>query len=356
MNGPADIDDTRPEMREIMGRSAMALALFDLEAMQFVEANAPACAVLGRDFPLAAPLTVNDLLAPADAEPAMNAMRLIADGTIDGYEANRKIMRADGSVIEGQVWVRSMMHARSAVALVLFMPARGDHAENAGTIEFPNMRLAFTETVAVGTMEVDTRLVRISAEIEKFFGEGPTALCGSLLIDRVHSDDAAVFLVALGRSLENRAGVGMHVRIVDARGAAVPVRILVSPSQSNNGTRFGIVIAHEQATPDRDDDRVTALEQHLWRIGLEVQASGVAEGMHRLPDVAQLPGLEELSTRQWQILTMLLRGDRVPAIARELYVGQSTVRSHLAVIFRKLGVHSQAELIELFRDSNQQNG
>ena len=93
----------------------------------------------------------------------------------------------------------------------------------------------------------------------------------------------------------------------------------------------------------------------MWRIGLEVQAAGVAEGMHRLPDVAQLPGLEELSTRQWQILTMLLQGERVPAIARSLYVGQSTVRSHLAAMFRKLGVHSQAELIALFRDPNQRN-
>jgi hypothetical protein len=34
-------------------------------------------------------------------------------------------------------------------------------------------------------------------------------------------------------------------------------------------------------------------------------------------------------------------------IASQLYVSQSTVRNHLATIFHKFGVHSQAELLEL---------
>ncbi|MGD9997420.1 MAG: LuxR C-terminal-related transcriptional regulator [Ilumatobacteraceae bacterium] len=49
------------------------------------------------------------------------------------------------------------------------------------------------------------------------------------------------------------------------------------------------------------------------------------------------------------MLRRLLAGERVPSIARALYLSQSTVRNHLSVIFQRLGVHSQEELIQLLR-------
>jgi len=355
MAGVALHDTTAAELRDVVQQSTLPLALFELDTMLFVDANAPACRIIGHDFPVEAPVALGALLAPHDATQAAQAMRLVADGTIDAYETNRKILRSDGAVVDGHVWVRAIAHMDHTMALVVFMPEGQGDAPDHDHPELPGMRLALTEPIAVGTMEIDTRLVRISAEVEKFVGERPGALRGTLLIDRLHPDDVATFLVALGRALDDRAGVGMHVRLRRARGDYVPMRMLVSPANSSDGTRLGIVMTRERPSHPQDDGRVADLEQHLWRIGLEVQAAGVAEGMHRLPDVAQVPGLEQLSTRQWQILTMLLQGDRVPAIARALYVGQSTVRSHLAAMFRKLGVHSQSELIALFREPNQQN-
>jgi DNA-binding NarL/FixJ family response regulator len=44
-----------------------------------------------------------------------------------------------------------------------------------------------------------------------------------------------------------------------------------------------------------------------------------------------------------------LQGERVPRIAEELFLSQSTVRNHLADMFKKMGVHSQEELLDLFR-------
>jgi DNA-binding NarL/FixJ family response regulator len=57
-----------------------------------------------------------------------------------------------------------------------------------------------------------------------------------------------------------------------------------------------------------------------------------------------------LTPRQWEVLQLLLQGMRVPAIAAKLQVTRSTVRNHLAAIFRKCGVHSQSELIEFIRE------
>ena len=41
----------------------------------------------------------------------------------------------------------------------------------------------------------------------------------------------------------------------------------------------------------------------------------------------------------------LLRGERGTTIARDLFLGQGTVRNHLSAIYRRPGVHSQAELL-----------
>jgi DNA-binding CsgD family transcriptional regulator len=96
-------------------------------------------------------------------------------------------------------------------------------------------------------------------------------------------------------------------------------------------------------------DRIVSLERHLWRIATELEGSGVIAGLERVPDPSVHPGIGELSARQWEVLTRLLRGERVPSIAKELFVSQSTVRNHLTEIYRKLGVHSQHELLELLR-------
>jgi|GEM_PF-222047 len=97
--------------------------------------------------------------------------------------------------------------------------------------------------------------------------------------------------------------------------------------------------------------RVASLEQRLWRIAREFEGDGVLVGASHAPDPYSLPGVADLSPRQWSVLTRLLQGDRVPRIAEELFLSQSTVRNHLADIFKKLGVHSQEELLDLFRNA-----
>jgi len=55
-----------------------------------------------------------------------------------------------------------------------------------------------------------------------------------------------------------------------------------------------------------------------------------------------------LSDREAQVVRLLLTGHGAPTIARLLFISQSTVRNHLAAVFRKLRVNSQEELTLLF--------
>jgi DNA-binding CsgD family transcriptional regulator len=77
----------------------------------------------------------------------------------------------------------------------------------------------------------------------------------------------------------------------------------------------------------------------------------VSEGVGTVGSLnsAEPLGSEQLSAREREIVSRLLNGDRVPAIARALYLGQSTVRNHLTSVYRKLDVSSQQELIDLYK-------
>lgn len=64
----------------------------------------------------------------------------------------------------------------------------------------------------------------------------------------------------------------------------------------------------------------------------------------------QLAEEHGLTPRQKEIVLMLARGERVSYIADKLVLSQGTVRGHVNQIYRKFGIHSNAELVALVRD------
>jgi DNA-binding NarL/FixJ family response regulator len=93
--------------------------------------------------------------------------------------------------------------------------------------------------------------------------------------------------------------------------------------------------------------RADDLERRLRRISEELRVAGFGSGASDVDGPRELPELAELSSRQWEVLERLLRGERVPGIAGRMFLSQSTVRNHLAAIYRHLGVNSQEELLTL---------
>ncbi|HEY9647674.1 MAG TPA: LuxR C-terminal-related transcriptional regulator [Chroococcidiopsis sp.] len=50
-----------------------------------------------------------------------------------------------------------------------------------------------------------------------------------------------------------------------------------------------------------------------------------------------------LSTREYEVLTLIVEGHSNPEIANILYVSQSTVKSHVRAILNKLGVNHRLQ-------------
>jgi PAS domain S-box-containing protein len=225
-------------------------------------------------------------------------------------------------------------------ALVVALPA------GSPPVPVPPMHPPDRPRFAVGTVDHAWRLVDVSLDAVARLGLDPDNCLGMPLHDVVHPDDTPLLLLAAGRASIDRRGVATTVRVRREDGEWTPVRCELSPLCGHSPTHFALAMW----TPDTPVEepaaqRAARLEDHLWRIALEVAAAGVGDAPATAETWWSEPALRNVSQRQLEILRRLLRGERVPTIARDLFLSQSTVRNHLSAIYRRVGVHSQAELV-----------
>jgi DNA-binding NarL/FixJ family response regulator len=140
--------------------------------------------------------------------------------------------------------------------------------------------------------------------------------------------------------------VGKCLRVPKDRGALLEGECEISQARC-----AAIADSAEQESgkehPSQDLTPMEELAANLRRIALELEKRRMSAGpqsLHLSPDMH--PQLRTLSSREWEILRSIMKGRRVKPIAQTLCISPHTVRSHLQSIFQKVGVHSQAELIE----------
>jgi PAS domain S-box-containing protein len=115
---------------------------------------------------------------------------------------------------------------------------------------------------------------------------------------------------------------------------------------------FGILVdlATIQTAETGDDGPSRDVCSTLDRVAVELRAISLAlSAASRVSVPVSHSALEELSDREMEVVVQLADGRRVPAIAKALYISPNTVRNHLKSVYRKLGVHSQTELLETIR-------
>jgi PAS domain S-box-containing protein len=311
----------RPEV-DIVRHSPIPVALLDLATRRVLEVSDPALAVLGahRDEVVGQlATTFSD-----DKQRTADALGLLADGVVEGYQSPRRLRRADGTPFDAWVWTR---RADDAVILVLTdEPVQRD----------PHPVTVEPQPSVLGVVDDRWRVVTVSADVEDLLGVGPQDVIGAPAIDRIHPDDVPELLLAVAQCLRSGRSATAGIRFLDGCGRWRRVKVLLSPLHDHGDRRLAFVLS----SPTDGDD---AASERLRRIAAELRSAGLLAAAPQLPDTT------DLSARQLEILDRIVAGSRVPAIARELFLSQSTVRNHLSVIFRKFGVHSQVELIERLR-------
>jgi PAS domain S-box-containing protein len=163
----------------------------------------------------------------------------------------------------------------------------------------------------------------------------------------------------------------LHDALDDERGRTVAGdhRTRLSAFRRRDGRTFPVAVApHGMQRLDTGEPAVIALLFELGEVqtarplgapegSLAAELAGVALKLQSMTFTAAAgsevvtptdhPRLRELSGREKEVLEHLMTGSRVAAIASQLFISPSTVRNHLKSIYRKAGVSSQSELIEL---------
>ena len=73
----------------------------------------------------------------------------------------------------------------------------------------------------------------------------------------------------------------------------------------------------------------------------EFSASGLAEAMRRQSETPQTT----LTTRETEVLRLLVEGSSVAQVGRQLFMSPSTVKTHIGKIYDKLGAHNRASAV-----------
>ena len=125
---------------------------------------------------------------------------------------------------------------------------------------------------------------------------------------------------------------------------------MITRLEGDGTVPFSLIVAPASEPEAQEPSGASQLAGNLRRIASQIEAAGILAPLMQTAAALGVPATAELSPRQWEIASRLLGGERVPTIAAEMYLSQATVRNHLSAIFQKFAVHSQRELLALWRD------
>jgi PAS domain S-box-containing protein len=263
-----------------------------------------------------------------------------------------------------QLRISNLLADRAVSAMVLNIRDITDSRSMLERLETSDRMLAeVLDAAQEGVWVVDTtgRTVIANARMAELLGVDQVRLANGSIFDFVDAAAAEFLAHRLGHRAAG-AREQYEFPFVRRDGMRRWLRVSGVPRYSRSGRYIGSIGMCYDITDrkllERELDRRERAEPADELSGRRLaddpdrrRPAAVGHGRAGQPDRDEpVPGLDRLSRREFEVVRLLLHGDRVPVIARQLFVSQSTVRNHLSSVFRKLRVRSQQELIVLLRE------
>ncbi len=347
MTGPTDDNEVTQRAATVLSSHSHATLVLEVPSERIV-ATSPSAARLLADGGPRDP--VGHSFEEFTVDSPSGALELFASGRLTAYEAERVLRRRDGADLPVTMWVRVFDHEPPSRYALLALNSIGRDGTRRRSREGD-----VPVTAVLGTAVGDSFVVeRLSAEAEEVFGRSPDDILGRPLLDFLTPHGVTALRAGVRAASERRRGVTVSITLPrgEARADAQPTAELTCEAivlPVLPGSAFVFALVPEQAG-GRTPDSVAGVFDRLL---VTARLAGLGRGVTGSLTEREVPGISRLTTRELDITDRLVAGDRVPAIAKDLFLTQSTVRNHLSSIFAKVGVASQQELITLMRTGSQ---
>lgn len=193
----------------------------------------------------------------------------------------------------------------------------------------------------MGSTDANLMVDRVSCEVYDSLGYRPEEIIGTSLLALVALEDVDAVLSALAKTSKHKESVTCRVGVVHADQATVSCQLVLLPLTPVPSCAFALRVEGSEGPADG-----RAVADLITRLGLGIRGAMTSS-------VVPLPhsdvDLRHLCSREIEIVSLLIAGDRVCSIAKRLSLSEGTIRNHLSSAFRKLGVGTQQELIDLLR-------
>lgn len=338
--------------------ASIPLTVYSLPEGHLQAANEAARSLFGLERTGRQQLHARDIADPTDFRRTSAALTALSSGAADSYRARRTLQTADGPLAL-LTSVRRLLVGSGAFAVVLTMPDLPDETTR------PVSEDPFAAALVAGTIDANGNVTSVSAPSSPMESELVGAL-GETLRHAAHPDDADGVDLLL-ESLRRRGSASGTFRVLHTERGWVVCRCelftvrrpatgrsddsVKDPSAPVVGFDTTCFVLSTSVSTRSMTDRIARLEQHIRRIGSEVHAADLELGTPTTADPHVAAALDEWAPtdRQRDIVERLARGQRVASIASDLFISRSTVRNHLAQVYRLAGVHSQDELLNALR-------
>ncbi|MCU1398884.1 MAG: Response regulator containing a CheY-like receiver domain and an DNA-binding domain [Acidimicrobiales bacterium] len=334
-----------PEPERDIGRLALPLLVIDLETFDVRSLTVAAAQLIGAPGDSIVGRPVVELVPPNERRHVHESLAALRDGLMDFYRVRRRL-GAPGSQDATTVWVRVVLSGGARVALSEI--SRSSDQRHSALDWYLGREPA---DLAVGTIDDGWTFLSVSTEIETILGTSAADLVGRSIRALVLDDrDVDRLRRAVSRADEGTS-VALSITMRSRSGTTKDVWLVVG-ALAGSSIRGFIITEDLRHISTTVADRLSSLEHHMWNIAREVEATGITQFRPPGPDPSRFAQLRTLTTRQREILVRLTHGERVPTMAKALYISPSTVRNHLSVIFERFGVHSQPELLSLLTEED----
>jgi DNA-binding CsgD family transcriptional regulator len=326
------------EVWDVVKDLDLSVALVSTTNYVIVAATEAFLEAVGRDASDVIERPTFDLFFPSEESSVRAALDALSKGKIEFYRTHRLLVEPQGEPRKASIWVHVINFGHDRFALCELTT---DDAMDSELVKYAGQP---APAMAFGITDDHGVVTSVSDDIHDVIGVNASDFIGKPLLRSPDMSNAWRLLDATP-SQTGRNCISMRLDSMGSPTCPHVRCILTSFAKSSN---YGFILIPEtELTSTPTNDRVADLEKSLWKIATEVQASGIFEHLWSFPDADRFPQLNTLSSRQWEVLSRLLRGQRVSTIAEALFVSESTVRNSLSTIFHKFGVHSQAELLKL---------